>query len=202
MSYCINRTVSISSDPFDPSDEDDFVKLMLLTPEKELDVSRIEPIKIHHGMGTIVDAIGQDYTNRTSAEITRTLKIESAFSNRVFRLNEACSFQVDYPVPEHDEWPRYLFESKAEYIAEMNRIHAENTSLMHLSPDEVSEITYLAYFADNANTNGYNAACSRCPLILRPVTEFKTTIGKRLRQAMREGGMITTNNLPNVAAAP
>lgn len=190
--------------PYDPysSDEDDFVKLMLLTPEKELDVSRIEPIKIHHGMGTIVDAIGQDYTNRTSAEITRTLKIESAFSNRVFRLNEACAFQVDYPVPENNAWQGYEFKTKAEYIAWTNRIHAENTSLMHLSPDEVSEITYLAYFADNANTNGYNAARARCPLILRPVTEFKTTIGKRLRQAMCEGGMITTNNLPNVAAAP
>lgn len=190
--------------PYDPysSHEDDFVKLMLLTPEKQLDVSRIKPTTWFDGTSTIKDAVGKDYTNCTPVQIAHALKIESAFSNRVFRLNEACSFQVDYPVPDNDEWPRYLFKSKAEYIAWTNRIHAENTSLMHLSPDEVSEITYLAYFADNVDTNGYNAACARCPLILRPVIEFKTTIGKRLRQAMSEGGMITTNNLPNVAAAP
>ena len=191
--------------PYDPymSRSDDFVKLMLLTPESQLDFRRIKLYDPADGWtNTIADIIGRNYANKTPAEIMRKLNIESVFSNRVFRLNEACSFQVDYPVPDNDAWPRYLYKTKAEYNAWMNRFHASNTSLMHLSPDEVSEITYLAYFADNVNTNGYNAACARCPLILRPVIEFKTTIGKRLRQAMSEGGMITTNNLPNVAAAP
>ncbi len=190
--------------PYDPysSEMDDFVKFMIVTAESQLDVGRIELDKWECRQGSVMDLIGLDYTNKTPVEIMRKLNVGTAFSNRVFRLKEGCAFQVDYPVPENNAWQGYEFKTKAEYIAEMNRIHAENTSLMHLSPDEVSEITYLAYFADNVDTNGYNAACSRCPLILRPVTEFKTTIGKRLRQAMREGGMITTNNLPNVAAAP
>ena len=62
---------------------------------------------------------------------------------------------------------------------------------MHLSPDEASEIVYLAYLADKRYTVAdYDAACKRCPKLLKPVKEFKTEIGKRLKSAMEAGGML------------
>ena len=61
--------------------------------------------------------------------------------------------------------------------------------LMHLSAEEVSELVYLAYLIDG-DAAGYEASVVRCPKILKPVVEIKTTFGKRLRQALTEGGML------------
>lgn len=36
----------------------------------------------------------------------------------------------------------------------------------------------------------YDAASKRCPKLLKPVKEFKTEIGKRLKSAMEAGGML------------
>lgn len=82
------------------SDENkhDVVQLMFLTPEPILDVRRLRP----RGDGPLSKKIGEDPRNLTADELMRKLGIEQVFSNRVFRMNAGCVFQVDYPVPELD----------------------------------------------------------------------------------------------------
>ena len=72
----------------------------------------------------------------------------------------------------------------------LKSIQAGKSVLMHLSADEVSELVYLAYLVDGNDAKGYAAAVVRCPKILKPVVEIKTPFGKRLQQALTEGGML------------
>jgi len=175
--------------PYDPflSYKDEFVQLMLLTPEHSLDKKRIKLGKCRYGKEMVEDAIGKDFMRNSPEELMAKLKVERVFSNRVFRMNEGCAFQVDYPAPDMD-WRKS--GSKAKHLDELKRAQAANSILMHLSADEVSEIVYLAYMADGGDMKGYEDACARCPELLKPVTEFKTGIGSRLHQAMKKGGMI------------
>ena len=179
--------------PYDPfsSSDDEFVQLMFLTPEHTLDKKRIKPNKYHHGLGTIMDFIDKGYMNNTPEELMAKLKVEKAFSNRVFRMNEGCAFQVDYPMPDMD-WRGW--GNKKEHLEMLKRIQTGCSELMHLSADEVSEIVYLSYLVDGGDVKGYEAACARCPKMLKPVAELKTGIGKRLRKAMLEGGMLRMAN--------
>ncbi len=170
---------------------DEFVQLMFLTTEHMLDKKRIKPNKHHHGLGTIMDFIDKDYMNDTPEELMAKLKVEKVFSNRVFRMNEGCAFQVDYPMPDMD-WRNQ--GNKKEHLEKLKSIQAGNSVLMHLSQEEVSEIVYLSYLVDGGDVKGYEAACARCPKMLKPVAELKTGIGKRLRKAMLEGGMLRMAN--------
>ena len=98
-------------------------------------------------------------------------------------------FQVDYPVPEL-EWIDKL-QTKEEHDRMVDVLREQEDGIMHLSPDEASEIVYLAYLADKRYTAAdYDAVCKRCPKLLKPVKEFKTEIGKRLKAAMEAGGML------------
>lgn len=168
--------------PYDPyrSYRDEFVKLMLLTPEPTLDVTRIKLNKWHCGSSTIADVIGKDYTRRSPAEIMRKLAVETAFSNRVFRMNEACAFQVDFRIPDNIAFKWHGLEAKELHMERLKGIQAGNSVLMHLSSEEVSEIVYLAYLADGNDLSGYETAISRCPEVLKPVSEVRTAVGKRV----------------------
>lgn len=174
--------------PYDPylSFQDEFVRLMILTPESELDVKCIRPDKFPCNVTNFITIVGKDYTNQTSAAIMRALHVEAAFSNRVFRMNEGCAFQVDYPIPDLDWRGSGTVE---EHRMRLAKVQSGNTVLMHLSAREVSEIVYLAYLVDG-DSKGYVTACSRCPKILSPVKEFKTEIGTRLAEALQAGGML------------
>lgn len=175
--------------PYDPyaSYMDEFVQLMLLTPEFRLDKSRIKPNKYHYGHGTVVELIGVDYARSEPEELMAKLKIEQVFSNRVFRMNEGCAFQVDYPMPDMD-W-RGL-GNKSDHLEKLKGIQAGNTVLMHLSREEVSEIVYLAFIVDSKDQKEYDAAVRRCPNALCPVSSCRTSIGRRLQAALREGGLM------------
>ena len=157
--------------PYDPYQayKDVCVQLMLLTPEHELDKNRIRLMK----EWTMQTIIGKDYKDQASEELMAKLGVEKVFSNRVFRLNEGCAFHVDDP--EADNATDALPDG--------------SSALMHLSAEEVSELVYLAYLVDG-DAAGYSAAVARCPKILKPVTGIKTTFGKRLQQALLDGGLI------------
>ncbi len=161
--------------PYDPYQayKDACVQLMLLTPEHKLDRKRIRLNGFPMKERTIQTIIGKDYKDQTSEELMAKLGVGKVFSNRVFRLNEGCAFHVDYPVT----------DNATEALPE------GSSALMHLSAEEVSELVDLAYLVDG-DASGYAAAVARCPEILKPVTEIKTTFGKRLRQALGAGGML------------
>ena len=90
----------------------------------------------------------------------------------------------------NNEYLDFALEEDEEAMIKSYREEA-NASIMHLSSDEASEIVYLAYLADKCYTAAdYAAACKRCPKLLKPVAEFKTEIGKRLKSAMEAGGML------------
>jgi len=68
--------------PYKPlsSYRDEFVQLMLLTPEHALDKARIVPNKYHYGHGTVMDFIDNNYKQAKPEELMAKLKIEMAFS--------------------------------------------------------------------------------------------------------------------------
>ena len=174
--------------PYDPqrSDSREYVQLMFLTPEPVLDVRRLWP----HGHGPLYKKVGEDPRNLTADELMRKLGIEHVFSNRVFRMNAGCVFQVDYPVPELD-WRG--MGSKEELDACLMNARLKEKIYMGLTPTEVSEIVCLAYAVDG-DERGYVAACARCPRILKPVGRVQTVIGRRLLAALEAGGMISAKN--------
>lgn len=178
--------------PYDPyqSYMDEFVHLMLLTTETQLDMARLKPDKWHPSEKTLTGILGLGYTNMVARQAMQKLKVEAAFSNRVFRMNEGCDFQVDYRLPETLGLSWRGLEPKERHMERLKSIQAGNSVLIHLLSEEVSELVYLAYLVDGGDTNGYEVAVVRCPKILKPVTEIKTTFGKRLRQALTEGGML------------
>ncbi|MDO5318677.1 MAG: hypothetical protein Q4G65_08635 [bacterium] len=162
-------------------------RLAFLTPERCPLVDRVDGdhhIRIsllHTASGGTIKT--EDAKRMKPEELLRELGVESVFSNRVFSLNEGCVFHVDY------ELPRLKQESK-------NRVPDEvPPEVMRLSSEEVSEVVRLAYAVDG-DAAGYDAACARCPQLLKPVTEFRTGIGRMLREALSAGGMLPNGASP------
>ncbi len=132
----------------------------------------------------------------SEAEFMRKYHLESVFSNRVYRVMDECVFHVDYPVPDLPETESMKLNR---HITDVWKKRSEeavyttaNTGLIHLSPEEISEIVYIAYRMDK-NSGGHKAymeACAREPKVLLPMDEkkpvFKTAIGIALRDALRE----------------
>ena len=173
-------------DPFRSDWNDEYVRLMFLTPERKLDISRIKllkPSKVYEGE-TIASKVKGDVRKMPPEEVMRQLGVEGVFSNRVFRLNEGGVFQVDYDVPQLKG--RVLDETARRCLDAARRGSA---SLVHLSAAEVSEVVYLAYAADGDRDGAvYAAAVRRCPGILRPFAPpFRTELGRRVDAALRDG---------------
>lgn len=173
-------------DPYNTYEFEEFVMLMFVTPVKSLDMKRVRPRAHPWNNQTIVYHAGGDVRKMTSTELMRRLGIEHVFSNRVFRKNEGCAFQVDYPVPEL-EWINTL-ETREQHAAKVRGHRNGCQAIMHLSSDEVSEVVFLAYKV-NGDDAGYEAACRRCPRILKPVAGFKTTIGRMVLQSLQQDGL-------------
>ena len=173
-------------DPFRSDWDDEYVRLMFLTPERKLDISRIKllkPSKVYEGE-TIASKVKGDVKRMPPEEVMRQLGVEGVFSNRVFRLNEGGVFQVDYDVPQLkgrvlDETARKCLDAARKGCA----------NLVHLSAAEVSEVVYLAYAADGDRDGAaYAAVVRRCPGILRPFAPpFRTELGRRVDAALRDG---------------
>ena len=122
--------------------------------------------------------------------------LEAVFSNRVFRATDSCLFHVDYPVPDLPETESMKLNR---HITDVWKKRSEeavyttaNTGLIHLSPEEISEIVYIACRMDkkSGGHKAYMEACAREPKVLLPMDEkkpvFKTAIGIALRDALRE----------------
>ena len=178
------------SPPYDPFDFgcNEYVELMLLTPEKTLDKNRIRAKGHIVGTNTISRMVRGDTETLSPEEITRRLGLESTFSNRVFRMNEGCAFQVDFDAPMLD-WRRD-YETREEFDADIQSNRLSCTYLMHLSPDEVSELLRLSYAVDG-DPAGYENARNCCTGLLHCVTNIQTTIGKRVFAALTDGGALT-----------
>ena len=173
-------------DPFRSDWDDEYVRLMFLTPERKLDTSRIKllkPSKVYEGE-TIASKIKGDVRKMPPDEVMRQLGVEGVFSNRVFRLNEGGVFQVDCDIPQLKG--RVLDETERKCL---DAARKGSASLVHLSAAEVSEVVYLAYAADGDRDGAaYAAAVRRCPGILRPFAPpFRTELGRRVDAALRDG---------------
>ena len=130
-----------------------------------------------------------DYNSIPTETLMSRLGVTEAFSNRVYQAEEGCAFQVDYPVPDLG-WKDTLV-TKEEHLEIVRSSRREDNRIMHLSSEEASEIVYLSYLADKRySAADYDAACKRCPKLLKPVRTFKTEIGKRLKAALESGGML------------
>ena len=136
-----------------------------------------------------VDKSLHDYNSIPVGTLMSRLGVAEAFSNRVYQAEEGCAFQVDYPVPDLG-WKGTMV-TKEEHLEIVRSSRREDNRIMHLSSEEASEVVYLSYLADKRySAADYDAACRRCPKLLKPVKAFKTEIGKRLKFAMESGGML------------
>ena len=156
-------------DPFASVFMEEFFMLVFMTPEHRVDRRRMLPLFFPRESASLAETFQAAQKNKISAEeFVEKINAEAVFSNRVFRLNEGCVFQVDYSLP------KGLLQDQDEREKKLDRLREECTNIMHLSAEEVSEITCLAYAVDG-NLKGYAEACHRCPKVLRPVP----AIGRR-----------------------
>ena len=140
--------------------------------------------------------IYDDAMTLSEPDFMRKYHLESVFSNRVYRVMDECVFHVDYPVPDLPETESMKLNR---HITDVWKKRSEeavyttaNTGLIHLSPEEISEIVYIAYRMDkkSGGHKAYMEACAREPKVLLPMDEkkpvFKTAIGIALRDALRK----------------
>ena len=172
--------------PFSFSRAEEYVELRFMSSVRELKKTRIAKWAAYKEH---VKKNLHEYENVPTETLMSRLGVTEVFSNRVYQAEEGCAFQVDYPVPDLG-WKGTLV-TKEEHLDIVRSSREEDNRIMHLSPDEASEIVYLAYLADKRYTAAdYDAACKRCPKLLMPVKEFKTEIGRRLKAAMEASGML------------
>lgn len=172
-------------DPFSSSSAEEYVELRFMSSVHELKKTRI----VKWSYERKVEKSMLDYNSIPTETLMSRLGVTEAFSNRVYQAEEGCAFQVDYPVPDLG-WKDTLV-TKEEHLEIVRSSRREDNRIMHLSSEEASEVVYLSYLADKRySAADYDAACRRCPKLLKPVKAFKTEIGKRLKFAMESGGML------------
>lgn len=173
-------------DPFVPN-RAEFVELMFLTPEKEVDLSQIDLVERYRGKASVSSVVDGCVTNWSPLALMKALNVETVFSNCVFRMNDGCAFQVDYQCPDFGKRMSLFSDAELEKQAAKNQENCN--SLIHLSSEEVSEIVYLACLFDSGDgAFEYDQACSRVSKLLQPVAGLHTNIGKRVYMAMKARG--------------
>ncbi len=164
-------------DPFGPNLYNP-VFLLFLTPEHRLDLDRVNTDRLCD----VAPTVGKNIREMTAEDTMHALKVETSFSNRVFRLNEGAAFEIDASVLKPGEYA----DVEEGWTNSPGRVNP----LLRLTSEEVSEIVFLAYSL-GGDTHGYSAASARCPMILKSVSTIKTPIGKALLEALRKGGWFT-----------
>ena len=130
--------------------------------------------------------IYDDATNMEATVFMGKYDLAAVFSNQVYSVVEGCIFHVDLPVPELPE-TELMRANAAMVAAGKTRLSffQKDSGLIHLSPEEVSEVVYIACLLDGG-AGQYAEARKRAPELLLPVEkpEFKTAIGKRVHAAV------------------
>ena len=127
-----------------------------------------------------------DAKNMEAAAFMGKYDLTAVFSNQVYSVVEGCIFHVDLPVPELPETELMRLNAAMVAAGEARvSFFQQNSRLIHLSPEEVSEVVYIACLLDGG-AGQYTEARKRAPELLLPVEkpEFKTAIGKRVHAAV------------------
>jgi len=163
--------------------KDDLTRLILLTRQTAPLKDRIIP---RNNWGARFKMIYEDATNMEATAFMGKYDLTAVFSNQVYSVVEGCIFHVTLPVPELPE-PTLIKENAAMLAADKARVSffQQNSGLIHLSPEEVSEIVYIACLLD-VGAGQYAEARKRAPELLLPVEkpEFRTAIGRRVHAAV------------------
>ena len=162
---------------------DDLTRLVLLT-------RRTAPYKdrliLRKNSNARTKMIYDDAMNMEATAFMGKYDLRAVFSNKVYQVVEGCIFHVTLPVPELPETE--LEKDLPHVVAEVKArlpFHQQRSGLIHLSPEEVSEVVYIACLLDGG-AGQYTEARKRAPELLLPVEkpEFKTAIGKRVHAAV------------------
>ena len=127
-----------------------------------------------------------DAKNMEAAAFMGKYDLTAVFSNKVYSVVEGSIFHVDLPVPELPETELMRLNAAMGAAGEARvSFFQQNSRLIHLSPEEVSEVVYIACLLDGG-AGQYTEARKRAPELLLPVEkpEFKTAIGKRVHAAV------------------
>ncbi len=174
--------------PYRPSVlADDFVRLMFVRPQKlPLPDRAADTARREEDQGVVDDCRGMP-----GEEFLQKYGIQDVFASQVFVAVTTCVFRVEYPVPELP--PVDMGLNRENFIRSESRIpDLQNISgLITLTPREVSEIVFTAYWIERAEEGvaKYAKACATNPAILLPLkapADFETEIGKRLFEAVKE----------------
>lgn len=167
---------------YDPLERhDDYVKLMFVSRQSSIRREVALP-KIFATEQEKSDQFEADLTTLSDSDLLAKYQLDDIFSNHVYRVADGGIFHVNY---EAHRQPQDGDKDSSQWLRRVAQIREEDTSLIHLSSREVSELVFLAYQLDGSTgKDGYAAACERCPELLRPVEEIQTELGKRLREAL------------------
>ena len=170
--------------------------LVLMRPSKHPDKSRVDPfppppIEPRCDLERVWLQFCRDAENMPGDDFLEKHDLGDIFRDHVFHVATGCVFQVDYPAPELPEPPVEGQERERYELARERAPLSKMSSLIHLSPREVSEIVFTAYWLEGADEGAakYAAACAANPAILLPLTDpadFETEIGKRLFEAVKK----------------
>jgi len=188
--------------PYRPSVlEDDLVRLMFVRPQKFPLPDRTPDTARREEDQGFVD----DCRSLPGGEFLQKYGIQDVFASQVFVVVTTCVFRVEYPVPELP--PVDMGLNRENFIRSEGRIRdLQNISgLITLTPREVSEIVFTAYWLEGADEGAakYATACAANPGILLPVAssaDFETEIGKRLFEAVKAKPPVQEN--PPAKASP
>ena len=161
---------------------DDLMRLVFLARQTVPIKARL----LQRDSGARRQMIYDDANAMEETAFTEKYNLTAVFSNQVYSVVEGCIFHVDLPVP---KLPRTaLMEANAAMLAaDQARLSyfQRNSNLIHLSPEEVSEIVYIAYLLDGG-AERYAEASRRAPELLLPIEkpEFRTAIGRQVFAAV------------------
>lgn len=178
---------------------DDLIRLVFLAKQTVPEKRRL----LQRNNGERRQMIYDDAKSMTEIDFMDKYGLADIFSNKVYNIIEGCAFHVDYPAPllpvtDMMKINSGMLESSKAKLSYFQK----NSRLIHLAPDEVSEIVYIAYLLDGeAGADRYAEVCKQNPNILSPMTnvKFKTLIGQKLFAKVRNSGKTRSDVLKLVA---
>ncbi len=169
--------------------DDDLPRLVFM----ERQLVYLKDSLIDYAGGATLERILEEARTMPEMDFMTKYNLYDVFSNRVYRVAESCMFHVDLPeseiLKEKQESTTCTGVAVSSGRAPSNSWHAQRAShLMHLTPEEVSDIVFLAYLYSERDQGAdrYKAVQARVQELLLPRSgpPFATSIGKMLNEAL------------------
>ena len=132
------------------------------------------------------DTLAMEEGRMSPQEYMEKHGLAAVFSNRVYRVEEGSTFQVDYPAPTMAPTSFELQEAELAKAREQSMQLGFLPRPVRLSAREASEIVFIAYLQDGKDGITRYVEVAKDDPFLVPMTEpkFQTELGKRFYAAI------------------